>query len=153
MILVDLLCSGIFDSSKYSSIVENTLKQRGLSRDDISEVKHRWKDKQIYGCNINAVSKDGEIVSVFENGESFGKAKSENSMKMCYSCPCGTRRQFKKVHYSDITIGDAWGIPENKNASMSKVIINSKHGQRFFDSVKHAVVFKKLPVKHVVSAY
>ena len=102
--------------------------QYNKQKSDVIEVKHRWKDGKSHGGNINLIFNDGTSAKAFENGQLFGKAKSENSMKMCYACPCGTQRQFKKVHYSDITIGDAWGIPENKNASMSKVIINSKQG-------------------------
>lgn len=72
---------------------------------------------------------------------------------MCFECPCGTHRQVKNVHYSDITIGDAWGIPENKNSSLSKIIINSKHGLKFFDKIKYMIWFKKLPVEYVTSVY
>ncbi len=153
LLLVDLLCSGIFSVEKHKEIVDEALTLHDWNQSDVVDIKHRWKDGAVYGGNINVFHKNGQVIKIFENGEQFGKAKFENSLKMCFECPCGTHRQVKNVHYSDITVGDAWGIPENKNSSLSKVIINSKHGLKFFDKIKYMIWFKKLPVEYVTSVY
>ena len=151
LLLVDLLCSGIFSPKKHKEIVEKTLRDNDWKLENIKEIKHRWKDGGKSECNINIINFNGDSIRVSKDGEEFGKFKARNSMKMCTMCPCGTQAQLKKVHYSDITIGDAWGVPENIQSSLSKVFINSKKGSYFFDRIKGELYTKEVPIDYLKS--
>lgn len=63
---------------------------------------------------------------------------------ICYNCIFANG-----IHTSDITIGDFWGVDrsnpklylKNKDKGVSIVVINTKKGQKFFDSIKGKLIF------------
>lgn len=69
----------------------------------------------------------------------------------CYSC------DFKLGNkYSDITLGDFWGInnyyPElNDKKGTSAIVVNTKKGDFLFDAIKDNLVYKECDINHILS--
>lgn len=88
----------------------------------------------------------------FKNGGKRTQKATENTymkgfLKDIYLCePCYNCKFKNKNFFSDITLGDFWGI-ENvlpdfpDNSGVSFVIIRSENGQRLFDNVKSELVY------------
>ena len=151
LLLVDLLCSSIFDPKKYKEIVEKALLNKNWKLEDIDEIRHRWKECGKPGCNININinSFNNESIQIYKNGIEFSEQKFLNSLEMCKKCPCGGSGEFKKTHYSDITIGDAWKYFRNENSKWSRVLINTKKGLFYFNNVLKDLYTEEVNVNYM----
>lgn len=149
LICVDLVCHGVPSPKLFYKY--------------INELEKKYEDKVIAynfrekGTGWNTYS---NVVSLENN--TMKELASENSyMKLfladvalresCYDC------QFKLGNkYSDITLGDFWGIntfyPEMYDAKgVSAVIVNSQKGKVVFDIIKENLVYKECKIDEIVA--
>jgi len=145
LITVDFVCKGVSSPGFFHSYLESLEQDYGAK---VSSVKFKYKDKEHpWGRLATRID--------FENGEIYLKDKNEDSYMQafldtglvvrpsCFECP------FKSFpRYSDISLGDFWGIEQilkdipDKGKGYSAVTINSQRRVEFFKSVEERIWLK-----------
>lgn len=113
--------------------------------------KFRTKDHGWKGHYEKAIFKNGEDTEKY-NGKYMNIYKelygSLNIIRpSCYECPYA-----KKEHFSDITMGDFWGIENydkkfTDNKGTSFVMLNSKKGIKIFEDIKEKVIYREKTIE------
>lgn len=131
LILCDFVCTGVSTPElikKYIAFVEHSEKKK-VKNIYLRDKTNGWKNS-----NVRFVfDDDSQKIVLRENCEFYNFALSSAVRNSCYSC------KFKNFNiYSDITIGDYWGIDKkypdfNDNKGCSLVMINTERGSSFFE--------------------
>ena len=138
LIVVDFLCRGANSPKAHKKYIEY-LEKKYQSK----MVKLRSKDKR------NGWNKFGQSAE-FENGETYYASRNDDLRVVAYhkgnlmmrsSC---LECKFKELpRYSDLTLGDFWGIDPSEvydvEKGVSLVFINSKKGQKIFENISDQV--------------
>lgn len=126
LLLVDVVCHGVPSQKVFDRCLEN--------KEEITEISFRKKD--VFGW-------DSGLYLKYQNGTEYVGSKNEPYMygfrgnwtlrKSCYDC------RFKNKKYSDLSLGDFWGINEiyqfDDGMGTSFVTLNTKKGAYFFKGV------------------
>lgn len=149
LLLVDFICLGVnapIAYLKYLEMLENKYN---------SKVKEVWFKNKDYGWN------NFHTKITFENGEVFyGPRKDDFFLKgfigvkslyfreSCYNC---SHRSFPR--YSDITIGDFWGVNKSLDCDKGTSVImsNSKKGDLLVKSIKSTLCLHRQSYKSAIN--
>ena len=145
LIIADYICRGINSPKVWRKYLDSFEERYG------SRVVYCKAKSKEYGWR-NLTQK-----VILENGKAYYETRHQSNFTKgylrtgvfcrpsCYDC------KFKGYpRIADITLADFWGI-ENINTTMEKdlgtslVMINSKKGERFFESVKQRINYIKVP--------
>lgn len=149
LICIDLVCHGVPSYKLFAKYVK--------------ELEEKNNDKLL---NYNFRNKETgwdtySNTAIFKNSKITELAKENNYMKLflsdialresCFNC------NFKLGNkYSDITLGDFWGVQNyyqdmyNKKG-VSAIIINTRKGNEIFNLIKDKLTFKKCKLDEIVS--
>lgn len=144
LITCDFVCHGVPSTKIFNEnikFLENKYNKKIIS------YKFRTKDYGWKGHNEKAIFEDGTTTSEYGNKYMNIYKELYGSLNIirpsCFEC------QFsKKERYSDITMGDFWGIEKHDkkfadNTGTSLVIINTEKGKEIFEQIKEAFIFKE----------
>ena len=141
LITVDIICHGVVSPLVFRDYKENTEKRYKKRVRDFN-----FRDKQFgwHGCHTNAkigmfnyISDD--YVNIFYSDLALRDC--------CFEC-----RYTNLQRVGDITVGDCWGIENNKkefddNKGVSLIIINSKKGEDLFLTNKSEFISFSVDIK------
>ena len=149
LICVDLICHGVPSIKLFEKYVE----ELQISNSDVLN-KYNFRDKSTGWDNYSVSIKFGNSSKKeLSTNNSYMKLYLSNLAlrESCYNC------NFKLGNkYSDITLGDYWGIQNfhkdmyNKKG-VSAVIINTKKGAEVFDKIKNNIIYRKTSLNDIVS--
>lgn len=144
----DIICHGVPSPKVWRKYLEFREKQDGQPP---VRINFRQKDE---GWNLYSLllKYNSSEYKMNHSDDLFYKAFLQNAClrDSCYNC------SFKKWdRFSDITIGDFWGMdniaPEmNDNKGTSLVIINSEKGKKIFDNVKLNSVYQEVDINEAI---
>ena len=138
LITVDFICHGVPSPKVLSKYLKSLEKSYNSSCEELN-----FRDKTNGWANYNFKVK-------FKNGKVFSESFTENAymkafLKDLTIRPCCSNCNFKNgKNYSDITLGDYWGInavhPDfSDNKGVSAVIINTTKGQELFNEIREEI--------------
>lgn len=149
LFLVDLFCHGVPSPKLFDKYLKE-LESKNKSK----VIKYNFRDKStgwdtysntIYLENNNKISelqKNNPYMKLFLSDIALRKS--------CYDC------NFKIGNkYSDITLGDFWGVQKYYSEMYSKdgvsaVIINTEKGQNIFNEVTNNLEYKKCKLEEII---
>lgn len=149
LLCVDLICHGV-PSPK---LFDKYIKELEFKNND-SLLNYNFRDKStgwdtysntasFKNSNITELSKDNKYMKLFLSDIALRES--------CYSC------NFKVGNkYSDITLGDFWGVqnyyPEMYNKKgVSAIIINTEFGREVFNYIKDCIDYKECMLEEILS--
>lgn len=143
--VVDFICHGVPSPGfyrKYIDYLENKYK------DNVIDFTFRDKDKHSWDTHIEKATFNDKCLY----SRRFTNLFCSNYIirESCFEC------NFIKNKYSDITIGDYWGIEEiqekfKDRLGVSVLIINTAKGDKIFRSIKKDIIYidtTNIPLKH-----
>lgn len=140
LITCDFICHGVPSNKVFRDHIKN-LELKHNSK--VVSYRFRTKTHGWVGHHEEAT---------LENGRVLSKGKYLDIYKQLYGTLCIIRpscyncKYAKEEHYSDITIGDFWGLETSKdnffdNLGVSFVMINSKKGEELFNQIKDKISY------------
>lgn len=127
---IDVLCHGTPSPGVWRKYLDGKEKEYGSS---IQKVFFRSKKTGWKSYSIIIEFSNGEVYEKIATQDEFMKLFLENIClrPSCHEC------YFKKSRFSDITLGDCWGVEKiipamDDNKGTSIILINTKKGKRFF---------------------
>ena len=149
LIIVDFICRGINSPKVYRKYLDS--------------LEHRYGGKVVY---VKAKNKELGWRNltrkvVFDNGKTYYGIRMEDDFRRGYhtnvfSRPCCYVCQYKGFpRMSDITIADYWGIEKvnpnlDNNIGTSMILLNSKKGEHFFESIKDMIEWENTTLESVL---
>lgn len=133
LLVVDVVCHGVPAQKIFDAYLEK--------KEEIAEISFRRKDIFGWGTGIYLKYQNGtEYIGKKKDPYMSGFLNNWTLRKSCYDC------KFKNKKYSDISLGDFWGINRtckfDDGLGTSFVTLNTGKGARFFKSV--LPVFEKI---------
>lgn len=131
LLTLDIICYGTPDPKVYSSYINSLIEQHG----PVQEVDFRKKSHFGWNCGLYIKFINGHIHSCGSSDPYLkGFLDGYIMCKGCHKC------KFKTNKYSDLTIGDFWGIEEidpslSDKKGTSLIEINTEKGQKLFDEI------------------
>lgn len=152
LLLCDFVCHGVPPQRILKNcikLIENEANKK-VSRIFLRDKTDGWKNS-----NMKVEFENGEEYIIHRRDSVFYKIFGSNYslQESCYQC------KFRNFNtYSDITLGDYWGIEEvypdfYDNNGVSIVIVNSKKGESFFDEISECFDIIETDIKHAVSTH
>lgn len=149
LIVVDFLCRAT-NSPKVFEKYKESLEARYESK--IVHIKDKNKDHGWHSLARKITFENGKVYYGEGHEDDYRRGYHLNVFERpsCYEC------KFKGFpRMSDITLGDFWGIGGvdaslEQNLGTSLIMINSKKGLDFFESVKDKLVVKEFKVGDIV---
>lgn len=148
LICLDIVCHGVPSPKlfeKYIKELETINKQK--------VIKFNFRDKSTgWDTYSNTVTFENKAITELAKNNKYMKLFLANIAlrESCYNC------NFKLGNkYSDITLGDFWGI-NNVNKNMynkkgtSAIIINTNQGKELFESIKNELTYKKCELSDIL---
>lgn len=147
LITIDLICHGTPSQKLFEKYVEYLEKK---NNDKL--INYNFRDKST-GWNTysnSAKFKNKEIKELSRDNYYMNLFLSDNSLReSCYNC------KFKLGNkYSDITLGDFWGINKyypkmyNKKGT-SAIIINTTKGKSIFDNIQKLIIYEQCKLEEI----
>ena len=136
LLTVDVVCHGVPSQEVWNTWLEqDILQSSGRTKEEIAEISFR--KKEVFGWNVGVHIRyqDGEHIEYRDKESSYMAGFLNNWVlrECCYAC------RFKNKKYSDITLGDFWGINQihqfDDELGTSFVTVNTTKGAVFFKSV------------------
>ncbi len=130
LLLVDVVCHGVPSAQVFQQYIE----ELGQQKQSIKKISFRNKEKMGWSSGLYIEFADGQEV-IEQSGGPFMSGFLENwfLQDSCYEC------KFKDKRYSDITLGDFWGINQladfDDGNGTSLVILNTPKGEAVFDQI------------------
>lgn len=147
--LIDLVCHGVPSPKLFEKYVK-AIEERNNSK----VMGYNFRDKKTgWETYSNTVTlQNGRKISTLQTDNPYMRIflKDVALRESCYTC------NFKVGNkYSDITLGDFWGVkqcyPEMYNVSgVSAVIVNTLKGQELFDSIEKKLIYKKCNLEEII---
>ena len=135
LITVSTVCHGVPSPGIWREYINQSYKPTAINFRDKSL---GWKSYQI------KISEGNKTVCIKKSKEAFMKAYLNDYIlrPSCYEC------LFKNIPYSDIILGDFWGIDKidpsmDDDHGTSLIILNTDKGIRFFKEIKNSIVCKE----------
>lgn len=145
---IDVICHGVSSPSLWKTYIEYI---ENKTRTTIATVCFRYKLyewKDFFVCFTN---KDNEQFLSYASGDPYMQLFLNNiSLRpSCYECKAKDKR------YSDISLGDFWGIDEVSpgfadNWGTSLVIVRSDRGKKLLDRIDSSIVRREVSYKDVI---
>ena len=148
LICIDLVCHGVPSPKLFKKYVDELEKENGkLLNYNFRDNSTGWDT-----YSNTAKFKDKTITEDRKQNKYMKLFLSDVSLReSCFDC------NFKLGNkYSDITLGDFWGIknhyPEMYNKSgVSAIIINTEKGNELFNSINKDIEYKQCKLEEIVS--
>lgn len=149
LICIDVVCHGVPTPKLFKKYIEELENQND---DKVNEYNFRDKTTGWDTYSNNIKFKNKEIKMLHNENPYMQLFLSDIALrKSCYNC------NFKLGNkYSDITLGDFWGVknyyPEmyNKNG-VSAIIINTEVGRNIFSIIKEDIVYKECKLEEIIA--
>lgn len=148
LITMDIICHGVPSPKLFDNYVEYL-----ESHEKEQLVNYNFRDKKTgWDTYSNTATFKSKKKTQYANENDYMKLfLSDNALrKSCYNC------NFKLGNkYSDITLGDFWGI-KNVKAEMydkkgvSAVVINTLKGKKMFEEITNNLVYEKCSINDIV---
>lgn len=148
LLLVDIICHGVPSPALWSKYVASIEKKYHATVTDVNfrSKKNGWQD-----FGINRIDKQNRELFISKDQDPYMQMFLRNYClrPSCYQCSA------KEIRYSDITIGDFWGIenvmPEmNDGMGTSAIIVRTGKGEAFIKQVSTGMRMKKTDYKVIV---
>lgn len=146
---IDIVCHGVPSAllfKKYLEELETNHKEK------IIGYKFRDKNPNWENYSNTIIFKDKKVTENSKNNIYMNIFLNDIALrKSCYNC------NFKLGNkYSDITLGDFWGIKEKhkdmyNEKGVSAIIINTSNGQKMMEIIKDSITFKECKLEEIVS--
>ncbi len=149
LITIDVICHGVPSPKLFDKYIKE-LEEKNNDK----LINYNFRDK-LSGWDTYSNT------AIFKNNKKTELSKNNNYMKLflsdialresCYNC------NFKLGNkYSDITLGDFWGVqkyyPEMYNKKgVSAIVINTNKGIEVFNTIKDNLEYKKCKLEEIVS--
>lgn len=152
LIVCDFICRGSNSPKAYKCFVES------LESKYKSKCLRVWFKNKKYGWNRFSTYLE------FENGKKYLKDRYTDYFmrgyleKSLFLRPCCEDCRFKShKNFSDITMGDFWGIEQyttnnDTNGGTSVVFLNSKKGEEYFKKIAPQLYYEKHSYEEVLRA-
>lgn len=146
LILVDLICHGVPSPSIWEMYLASFFRYEKIKRIIFKDKRSGWKKWRVVIETNKRIYSAERLQDVYMSSYLGGY----NVRPHCYECV------FKGLtRVSDITIADAWGVPEkNKNLNddqgLSAVISNSDKGYRCIENIKDEFLFEEYKFEDLV---
>ena len=149
LITIDFICHGVPSGKvfqKYIKEIEKKYKKK-ISYYSFRDKKNGWKN-----FNTKIVIEQNEIIEQHNKNNYMKIFLWDLALRQsCYNC------KFKLGNkYSDITLGDFWGI-ENKpeiikddDKGISAIILNTIKGKKIFEENKEKIVYKRCKIEDIL---
>lgn len=148
LICIDLFCHGVPSPKLFNRYIKELEDGNGSK-----VVKYNFRDKKTGWdtySNTASFENDNEISELQSNNSYMCLFLSDIALReSCYNC------NFKVGNkYSDITLGDFWGVqmyyPEmySKNG-VSAIIINTEKGKLIFESISNNLEYKECKLEEI----
>lgn len=149
LITVDLFCHGAPSPKLFEKYVKEL---ESINNDKLVNYDFRDNSTGWDTYSNKATFKNKEIITDRKNNEYMKLFLSDIALReSCYNC------NFKLGNkYSDITLGDFWGIknhyPEMYNKEgVSAIIINTELGNEIFNNIKENLEYKNCDIDKIIS--
>ena len=149
LIITDYICRGINSPKVWGKYIDSFEERYGHK---VVYAKAKSKEYGWRNLTQKVILEDGKAYYETREQSNFTKGYLQTGVycrPSCYDC------NFKGYpRISDITLADFWGIEKvntsmEKNLGTSLVMINSKKGERFFDSVKTRINYVQVPFNSI----
>ena len=147
---IDLVCHGVPTPKLFSKYIKE-LEDKNNSR----LKNYNFRDKSTgWRTYSNAITFENKTIvkELASKNEFMNLFLSDNTLReSCYDC------NFKLGNkYSDITLGDFWGVerfyPEiNNSFGISAVIINTEKGKKIFNQIVDKIEYKHCKLEEITS--
>jgi len=150
LLIVDFICFGVASPKAHRKYFD-ALEKKYNSK----VIYFKAKNKELGWRNLTKKS-------IFSNGKSYYGIKGQDTYSRAYhsnkinrpSCYNCVFKGFPRI--SDISMGDYWGIEKiakelDDNIGTSAVIINSRKGEAYFDTVKNKLKTKETTIASLLS--
>lgn len=135
LVLCDFVCHGVPSQMLWSDYInwcEKKYKRKVINADFRDKQKYKWSK------HIEKIDVDNKTIYSKRYTNLF--YANQCLRKSCYNCG------FIEKRYSDITLGDFWGINEinlefNDEKGVSLVIINTDKGKDLFEDIKEQIKY------------
>lgn len=136
----DIICHGVPSQKMWNKYINEEIQFKKITSVSFRNKKYGWKNGTM------TISGDEKEVNIKSSQSPYMRGFADNLFlrKSCYNC-C-----FKgDNYYSDITLGDFWGIqnvlPEyDDNKGTSVIIVHTKKGMDLFNRVKMGLDYKEV---------
>lgn len=150
LVCVDLFCHGVPSPKLFTKYIKE------LEKDNNSKViNYNFRDKKTGWDSYSNTCrlKNNKEISQLQKDNNYMKLfLSDIALReSCYNC------NFKLGNkYSDITLGDFWGVqkyyPEMYNKQgVSAIIVNTEKGQKVFEDISNDLSYKECKLENIVS--
>lgn len=149
LVCIDLVCHGVPSPKLFEKYVKE-LEQRENSK----LIKYNFRDKRSGWDSYSntAIFEKNEIIELQKNNDYMKLFLSDVALReSCYNC------NFKLGNkYSDITLGDFWGVkkyyPEMYNKKgVSAIIVNTEKGDEIVNKIKPNLEYKDCLIEEIIS--
>lgn len=145
LLTVDIICHGV-PSQK---ILQDYIKEN-FNQHDFDKISFRDED----GYNFKLLKNNKVVINVPMNESLYymGFMKSLFCNEACYSCPYATEKRI-----SDITIGDFWGLGEerpfkyDKREGVSLILPNTEKGSILVDKCKNKMFLEERNISEALN--
>lgn len=149
LLTVDVICHGVPSEKIWNRYVDYIEKKYHAK---LKMVNFRYKQFFWQDFSMKRVDKYDREVVVSKNDDTYMKffLKNYSLRESCYSCSC------KENKYSDITLGDFWGIENiipdmNDGMGTSAIIVRTEKGKNFLKTVKDKLKYEMVSEEDIVS--
>lgn len=148
LICVDLFCHGVPSPKLFFKYVQELEKEYNSSM-----INYNFRDKCTGWKNYSNVAEfNNNRMTQSQGNNSYMKLFLSNVSlrESCFNC------NFKIGNkYSDITIGDFWGIEKyypkmDDDFGTSAIIINTVKGKKVFDSLKNMMIYEECKISEII---
>ena len=149
LIIADYICRGINSPKVWSKYIDSYEERYGSK---VVYAKAKSKEYGWRNLTQKVILEDGRHMYETKEQSNFTKGYLQTGVycrPSCYDC------KFKGYpRISDITLADFWGIEKintsmEKNLGTSLVMINSKKGEKYFETVKSRINFVEVPFNSI----
>ena len=149
LIIADYICLGINSPKVWGKYIDSFEERYGHK---VVYAKAKSKEYGWRNLTQKVILEDGKAYYETREQSNFTKGYLQTGVycrPSCYDC------KFKGYpRISDITLADFWGIEKvntsmEKNLGTSLVMINSKKGERFFETVKGRINYVQVPFNSI----
>lgn len=146
LILVDLICHGVPSPEVWMEYLKSLFPTEEIQKVTFKHKSEGWKKWHVH------IETNKSVYSRERGNDTYMSSYlgGYNVRPSCFYC------MFKNdTRVSDITIADAWGIPEkdkalNDDKGLSSLIFNTEKGKQFFELLKDKFVYKEFSVEELI---
>lgn len=148
LLCIDLICHGVPSPKLFYKYLEE-IEEKYNNK----VIKYDFRDKSSgWDTYSNSITLNNKKITELHQNNAYIRLFLSNIAlrESCYNC------NFKLGNkYSDITLGDFWGVnkyyPEFYNKrGVSAIIINTKKGKEYFENIKEQMKYKECSLEEII---